>query len=264
MRKTSDQFYTGRWAMSDGDLDPPGTYRSIIDHPGKRNAALEIGIVHEHRFAFWFWNQWQRGELPSPPPDLVSIDWHKDLGFEASESLAELNTNDDNEVALYAWTQLNSLNDCHILAAARLGIIGNVYVLCKQDDPEEMSFHTLNGTSTVRAFHDVTAFVDVIQRSESVILDIDLDYFTTQSEYDDSNTIRVSRNNQIEMETLLAPSGEIISAVLPVLNGVTIAIEPEWCGGFARAHRLFACLNRILFDNTLLSNSARWTKNRTR
>jgi hypothetical protein len=73
--------------------------------------------VHEHRFAFTFWNQWRT----SPPAALVSIDWHQDLQH-TSESeqqrLLALDTSDEAEVALFAWTQLNPLNDGQILAAA--------------------------------------------------------------------------------------------------------------------------------------------------
>lgn len=34
---------------------PPGCFTQIVRHPGGLNDAMEIGIVQEHRFAFFYW-----------------------------------------------------------------------------------------------------------------------------------------------------------------------------------------------------------------
>jgi hypothetical protein len=254
---------SGPWAVHayPGPLDPPGTYTSTVNHPSRPNAALDIGIVHEHRFSFWFWNKWRRKNKSAPAPALVTIDWHQDLGFEDAESLNILDTDNENEVALYTWSQLNPLNDGQILAAAWLDIIGDVYVLCKQDEPEEWPFETPRGTSTINVFHDPERFIQRVQHLDSIFLDIDLDFFTERTELDEGEVdVRLSPSDQMDM--LLAPSGLLIPKILQSVEGVTIAVEPEWCGGLTNAHQSLAQLNYLMFNGTLLAEDVRWARTR--
>ena len=132
------------------------------------HGTTEIGIVHEHRFAFWFWNKWIR-ELPGEKaPALVTIDWHQDLcgpDQEEMATLAALDREDDSEVALLPG-QLHPLNDGHILAAAELGFFREVYVLCRQNSAGEESSGD-DASFGVHVFHDVDTFAAAVRHLPS-------------------------------------------------------------------------------------------------
>lgn len=254
--------FAGPWARpaSGGDLEPPGTYSSMVTGFGSGPGCVEVGVVHEHRFAFYFWSKWARERDRVSKPALVTIDWHQDLGFPDKEEqlcLSQLDLTDDSEVALFAWSQLHPHNDGHILAAAYLGLIGDVYVLCRQDEPEEFSFEGRAGTSEVKVYHDVDYFLAAVAELPAIILDIDLDYFTRSPDPCGGGE-NVSLVPPGEMDHLLDPHHGAISPLLPNLVGMTIAIEPEFCGGLSKAHQIFRKLNQTLFGGTLLSEGARW------
>lgn len=250
--------FAGPWARpnSNGDLEPPGTYTSILNRSGSRGGTTEVGVVHEHRFAFWFWNKWVREWRGAHKVVLVSIDWHQDLCAPAPEEeagLAALDTRDDSEVALFAWSKLSPLNDVQILAAVQLDIIQEVHVLCKQD-----SF-TDNDSEAERVFiyHDLPTFAAALEKVPAAILDIDLDYFTDSPD-DCGGGEQVSLVSQSQIERILNPHNGIVASLLPNVVGLTIAVEPEFCGGLRNAHRLLGSVNDLLFDGTLLSENVRW------
>lgn len=250
--------YEGPWARPVfDDLEPPGTYASVVNRFGS-GGITDIGVVHEHRFAFWFWNRWVRESRRSSKPALVTIDWHQDLCAphpDESAALAALDTANDSEVALFAWSQLHPHNDGHILAAAELGIIGDVHVLCRQDEGEESDGYS--DSVAVRVYHDPEAFGAVIRDVPETILDIDLDYFTRSSDpCGGGNHVKLVSYN--EVERILNPRTGILAPLLPHVMGITIAIEPEFCGGLRNAHRLLDAANRILFGRTLLTEDVRW------
>lgn len=256
------ETFAGPWARpaAGGDLEPPGTYSSLVTGFGSAPGCVEVGVVHEHRFAFYFWNKWARDRSRGARPALVTIDWHQDLGFpdeEEQRCLSALDQADDSEVALFAWSQLHPHNDGHILAAAYLGLIGDVYVLCKQDEPEDLSFSGPAGTSAVRVYHDVDHFLAAVMGLPAIILDMDLDYFTRSPDPCGGGE-NVSLVRPGEMDRLLDPVHGALAPLLPHVVGVTIAIEPEFCGGLSNAHRLFRRVNETLFGGTLLSERARW------
>jgi hypothetical protein len=261
MSKPQREKFSGAWANPayGTDLEPPGTYSSTVSHSSSRGYC-EIALVHEHRFAFYFWNKWARERGRGVRPALVTVDWHTDLcgpGSEEESSLAELDQADDSEVALFAWSQLNPLNDGHVLAAAYLGLIGDIYVLCKQDKPEEFSFEGRAGLSNVKVYHDPSELMNAVRELPAVILDVDLDYFTRSSDPCGGGE-RVSLVGSDKIAGLLDPHQGLIAPVLPHLVGMTIALEPEFCGGLSNAHRLLRKLNQVMFDGTLLSEDARW------
>ncbi|MBE3046905.1 hypothetical protein IMZ48_31125 [Candidatus Bathyarchaeota archaeon] len=116
-------------------LDPAGGCMTFVPHParGDRKAVL-VGIVFEHRFAFYYWIKckqelrWDRHvrqRIPDRdfvPPDLVTMDWHDDIGGECDMIEAEirrLNQSNEAEVGLFSWAGLRSINDGHVFPAER-------------------------------------------------------------------------------------------------------------------------------------------------
>jgi hypothetical protein len=185
---------------------------------------------------------------------LVSIDWHQDLcgpDPEESAGLAVLDRTNDSEIALFAWSQLNPLNDGHVRAASKVGIIGDVYVLCRQELVEE--------EDNVRVFHDPELFRAAVADLPEAILDIDLDYFIHSSEPFGGGD-KAKLVPYAEIGRVLNPRTGVIAELVPKLAGITIAIEPEWCGGLKRAYRLLQAVNEIMFDGSLLTGSVHWRR----
>ena len=64
--------------------ETPGCFTENVRHPSGLNAAIEIGIVPEHRFAFFYWLKWHHKPQAQITrvllPNLVTVDWHNDVG----------------------------------------------------------------------------------------------------------------------------------------------------------------------------------------
>jgi len=122
-------------------LSLPNSDKTIINHPSGVNKAIEVSVFQDHRFAFYYWFKWWKNtnrklSTSEKAPSLVSIDWHRDLCAPCDlekEDLESLNLDSYKEVSFFSWDKLNPLNDGHILAAAHLNLIGDIFVLCKQD-----------------------------------------------------------------------------------------------------------------------------------
>ena len=119
---------------------PPNSLYQIVAHPvHHQSRAIELALFNDHRYAFYYWNKWlqeqkKRNHLASPPA-LVSLDWHQDLCHPCEterECLQNLDLKNKGDVAFFTWAKMNPLNDGHILSAAYLNIVGNIYVHCRQ------------------------------------------------------------------------------------------------------------------------------------
>ena len=66
-------------------LKLPNADYTIIEHPNAQNDSIEIGLVKDHRFVFYFWFKWWKEtnrQLENniiKAPSLITIDWHRDL-----------------------------------------------------------------------------------------------------------------------------------------------------------------------------------------
>lgn len=248
----------GPWARPGypGSLDVPGAITNWANNPWSRaDRAVPIAVVHEHRFAFAYWNKWRRGLQVRPT--LLTIDWHADTGSNGDDLLDAVNLDDDSEVALFCWSQLSPNNDGQICAAAWLDVIGDVVVLCKQDDPDAYDYRTRSGSSCFTIVRDRAEFLcRAIEIDCPVILDIDLDYFTSS---DDPSGGGPSATLALDgMGDLLRPDGSLLTAIGPRLLGLTIATEAEFCGGFQASAEILAGLDDTMFAGTLGGSEARW------
>ena len=245
-------------------IRPPGTYYDIVAHPTDAQRAIEVAIVQDHRFAFFYWLKWSKEQKELlVPPTLISLDWHQDLAAPCDlecEWLRELDTNDYKSVSFFCWDKLHCLNDGHILAAAYLNIIGDVHVVQKQRDECPDNFKDIaGGIHTIHCYESTEALMQAVSSQEhtSVFLDIDLDYFTESSDLcgGGGDLKLVARE---EIHTCLRPDGEFMSWVFPRMSGMTIATEPEFCGGLVNSNYLFGVVNDTLFHPPLLSHRAGW------
>lgn len=248
---------------SDEYMRPPGTYYDIVAHPTDAEQAIEVAIVQDHRFAFYYWLKWKQQNELRTPPALVSLDWHQDLAAPDElecEWLKELDTNDYKAVSFFCWDKLHCLNDGHILAAAYLNIIGDIHVVQKQRDECIENFEDFEGRiHAVRCYESTEALLQAVSSQEypHVFFDIDLDYFTESSDScGGGKDLQLVASDDIER--CLRPNGELMSWVFPRMLGMTIATEPEFCGGLKNSNYLFGVVNDILFHPPLLSHRAGW------
>lgn len=243
---------------------PPGCKCGILAHPAGTNEAVELALFQEHRFAFFFWSKWTRAlGLQNSPPDLVSLDWHEDLaapGGQELNDLLDLDQSDPRALAIFCWEGLNPLNDGHILAAAYLNLIGNIYVVRKQFGGTDDSFEDANGRShRICCFDTIDDLVAELRQTnvERVFFDIDLDYFTASPDLcGGGNKVELVADEVVR--TVLDPESELLAWVFQRFAGMTIATEPEFCGGLINSNHLLSLVSDALFAPQLLADGANW------
>ena len=248
----------------------PGSMSDTVCHPGGRDESVEVAVFQSHRYAFFFWAQWTRKRPAGPPPCLVSIDWHQDLcypGPHEKEWLNGLNLQDVQEVAAFSWASLSSNNDDHILAAAYLNLIGDVYVLCRQRSnwPDEQLIDKFDQVHTIRKFKTAEDLQQALTASseEAVYLDVDLDYFAIKEGY--KRKMKASDYMpKPEIQALFDAQQPLMSWVYQRLSGFTIATEPEYCGGLAKSNELLDTMTSILFKPGLFEKNCGWKHLRKR
>jgi hypothetical protein len=226
-------------------LMPPGTYLEKLPHPdGSRSAMLELAIFKEHRFAFYFWNRWIQGmDSKKKPPSLVTIDWHRDLAPPSKSeitALMELNLANPETVAQYTWSQLDTHNDSHLLSAAYLNLIGDVYLLKNYGENQESTFEDVSGNiHHIFEYKASSEFADAIRSSNQkrLFLDVDLDYFVKEKIASHQlKEVRLQEDAEILM--LFKEDSSLLDYLFPRLEGITIATEPRYCGGIRKSNHL--------------------------
>ena len=221
----------------DGWLDPPGCETVFTPHPGNEHSCCTVGIVHEHRFAFYYWALFSREkDKLGPRPALITLDSHDDVGVPS-----EVNVNDlDNlqignrtELGLFAWLRLRRLNDGHILPALYLDFFSDVYVLMNNnEDPEDFKLsyeyqqqQDRNGNMhTVKYYQNMDQLLRDFPQDNSVFLDIDLDFFTNCN-FEKGSYLGLKSDSFIS--SFLSIDGPLLGAILRRIEGLTIALEPS-------------------------------------
>jgi hypothetical protein len=259
-----------------GWLDPPGSEQVFTSAPDGENRCCAIGIVHEHRFAFYHWalltqNEWtQQLYRKGRPPALVTVDYHDDIGIECDFTTSDLDAldfQDRVQLGLFCWSRLRRLNDGQVAPALYLNLFSDVYVLLKQErerrrmdprDAERKQQDRIGNWHTIRYFDRSVDLVRALATDESyVFLDLDLDYFTRAKQPGDSLGSEVLVNRRT-IRNFLSPRGRFMSAVLDRLVGMTIALEPQYCGGLAHSLYVLDILNDELFARTLCTDKCQW------
>lgn len=245
-------------------IHPPGTYQTVLGHPSGRDAAVYVAVVHEHRFAFYYWLKWVLdGPQRTDRPVLVTFDWHQDLVPPAPnerQELEQLNQNNPNSVALFCWGKLRPANDSHVLSAAYLNLIGDVYVVCKhQMTPPESLLDCQGNAHRIRCFGTKDQLFAELKPANPrhVVLDVDLDYFT-ESKNPDGGGPDVELVSDDTIKELFNADTEFMKWVFERFVGMTIAMEPEFCGGLRNSHHIFGVIDDALFRPPLLRDGCQW------
>lgn len=248
-------------------IEPPGALRQILAHPINNFEAIELALFLEHRYAFFYWNKWMRKNEGANPPCLVSLDWHQDLCYPdpvEKEWLDALDLSNDGEVSVFSWAKLAGNNDGHILCAAYLNLIGDVYVYCRQGTftnswNDEELIDTYGNKHIIKKFKTNKDLQDALLKSSetSVFFDIDLDFFSVKNGLSDGS-FEFTYLQEAEIRTLLDKDNSLIHWIFERLKGFTIATEPKHCGGLLRSNKYLDLISDIYFNPELFAPKCNW------
>lgn len=224
-------------------------------------------LFDHHRLALPCWSA---GLGETRPALLVSLDRHFDLvpppDVQAIPDAAEpLRTIDE-----FARWQLDHRNFDHILAGMEAGLVGDAIIIARArprrmfegaeyidrrgEKHRILSATTLDriadGFGSAAGTPEAQDAEGLVRKARSIILDLDLDCFTSPSDADPTDIVQWSRE-LIRRQLLPQGSGPFWDAVLFKSKVLTLALEPLHCGGVVATHRLFEEVAEILFRELL-------------
>lgn len=240
------------------NCNPPGTFRNVMPHPSGDGRTIEKAVIMEHRFAFVFWMKWRNllqndGQLQQPAPTLITIDWHRDLApppDEQKSRLKELDQENLSDISNYVWAQFDQTNDGHILCAAWLSLIGDIILLKNTAGQMQDTFIDMNDKEhTIFEFREYDQFEKfLLQRDDqNIFFDIDLDYFI-HGKGSSTYSENFSRYSDKEIEHIINPESKAFKHILPNIDGMTVALEPSYCGGIFNSCKIMETVHSQLFD----------------
>ena len=248
-------------------IEPPGALREILSHPTNDSEVIELAVFQEHRHAFFYWNKWVKKKNLTSPPCLVSLDWHQDLCYPCEteqEWLNGLDLSSDADVSVFSWAKLAGNNDGHILCAAYLNLIGNIYVHCRQEMgretwEDEVFKDRYGNTHIIKKFKTYQELQNALLNSTetSVFFDIDLDFFSVKNGLSDGSFESTYLNDD-EIRKMLNKENPLINWVFERIKGFTIATEPEHCGGLLRSNKFLDLISDIYFSPELFAPKCNW------
>lgn len=174
--------------------------------------------------------------------------------------MINLNLDSYKEVALFSWDKLNQLNDGHILAAAYLNLIGDIYVLCKQDGTEDEDFIDHWGNKhKIICFDSKEHLFDELSENtiNEIYFDIDLDFFIESEDICEGGE-DLTLMDEKDILSLLDINSRFMQWIFKRMEGMTIATEPKWCGGLINSNKIYKILDNTLFNNQLFSKKEKW------
>ena len=170
----------------------------------------------------------------------------------------------DAEVALFSWAKLAGNNDGHILCAAYLNLIGDIYVHCRQEMgpntwQDEELIDTYGNKHTIKKFKTYEGLQDALLKASksSVFFDIDLDFFSVNNGLSDGS-FEFTYLQEEEIRTMLDKDHPLISWIFERIKGFTIATEPEHCGGLLKSNKFLDLISDIYFNPELFAPKCNW------
>lgn len=245
--------------------EPANSYHQILSHPIAENGVIELGLFNHHRFAFYYWAKWKLEFLKNRKTynlDLISFDWHQDLVYPCDyhkSNLSKIDLENLFEVSFYSSYKLNPLNHDHIMSAVYLDLINDVWVLCKQGTFEDEYLIDCKGKKhTIRKFKTEQELKKALFKSniENVFFDIDLDYFTITNNLEVEKKISYMKDKDIKEAVSL--DNELIKWIFNRVNGITLALEPEYTGGISKSLKYLSIIEKSWFNKSLGNWNVSW------
>jgi hypothetical protein len=191
-----------------------------------------------------------------PPALLITFDRHLDL---VAPRVQVPHRPDVRQLDELARWQLDERNVDHILAAMEAGLLTDALVIARSRPVGAREggawIDSRNGHHEVRVVPslerlDASWFRGAVESADSIILDFDVDCFTSLGETDPTDVVPWPME---AIRSFILPEGseDLWSAVLAKTWVLTIAREPYHCGGLIPAGRLFEALAQVLFVELL-------------
>jgi hypothetical protein len=222
-------------------------------------------VFDPHRLALPSW-ACALGEA-GPAALLVTLDRHLDVVPPRQPEAVPDRSAGLRALDEHARWALDVRNYDHILAAMEAGLVGDALFIARARPRGSFAGevymdtrgreHRLVAVPTVdRAAEAFTAPApadrvrEVLERAERVLLDVDLDCFTSPSDADPTTVLPWPRS--VIREFLLPEgSGPFWEAVLSKAVALTLAREPHHCGGLLASGELFRDVAEVLFRELL-------------
>ncbi len=228
---------------------------------------LKHGFVFEpHRLALPAWSLALKELEPGGPAVLVTLDRHFDLVPPRDPPAPQSDTAQLDE---WARKKADLRNVDQVLAACHAGLVTDVIAFgrAKPSGATDVeSWSSPNGSHRlIRASRVANLATDyglpsapppahsaqtVLQRAARVLLDIDLDCFTTPSDADPTSVVPWAKE-QIRDFLLPRGSSAFWNAVLSKCVAVTLAREPAHVGGLMNEASLFLAAAPVIFEELL-------------
>ena len=233
---------------------------------GGRGPA-EAFVFDPHRLAL---PAWALALGNRPPALLITLDRHFDLVPPADPAAVPDRASGLRAIDEHARWALAVRNTDHVIAAMEAGLVDDVLAIARTSPrgavEDERWIDRRGGThrifrartvdrlaadwGTAAATPEAQAIAERIAAGAPVILDVDLDCFTTASDADPTAILPWPR--ELVREFLLPPGSEAFwDAVLGGCVALTLAREPYHCGGLAGGARLFLDVAEVLFRELL-------------
>lgn len=232
---------------------------------GGGRGPADAYVFDPHRLALPCW-AFALG-TSGPPALLVSLDRHLDVVVpERPEAVpdrsAGLRALDE-----HARWSLDVRNYDHILAAMEAGLVGDALLVARTRPRGAFAGatyvdtrgrpHRLVSVSTVDRAAEAwsrpapgDAMREVLEAASQVLLDVDLDCFTSLSDADPTTVLPWPKS--VIREFLLPDGSEAFwDAVLGRTVALTLAREPHHCGGLLASGELFRDVAEVLFRELL-------------
>lgn len=187
----------------------------------------------------------------------MTLDRHFDL--QTPRAAAPDHRSPLDELDRFARHALAPSNDDHIRAAMEAGAITDGLFLARSHEPADLDalreWTDARGLThrslTARTVAERKGACDaLVEEAEDIVLDLDLDCFTTRS---DGHPDEVLAWDRERIEGFLRPPGSdpFWSAVLERTRLITLAREPYHCGGLAQGARLWLDFAEVFFERLL-------------
>jgi hypothetical protein len=209
-------------------------------------------LFDPHRLAFPCWAQ-----TVETPAVLVSFDRHFDL---VPPSVPVPHGLDGPAADAFARTQLDERNVDHILAAMEAGFISDALIVARAfpvgahrgprwTSRDGVEHRIIEAPTLERLLAEPQALA-VVEGASATLLDFDLDCFVSPSDADPFTQLPWPR--RIIREFLRPRGSEAFwTHALRECRALTIAREPNHCGGVIAANRLFEDLAHVVFEELL-------------
>lgn len=232
---------------------------------GGGRGPADAYVFDPHRLALPAWSL-ALGEA-GPPALLVTLDRHLDTVVPRRPEAVPDRSAGLRALDEHARWALDVRNYDHILAAMEAGLVGDALLVARSRPRGAFAGdiykdtrgrpHRLVAVSTVDRAAEAwrhpapgDAVREVLEAAPRVLLDVDLDCFTSLSDADPTTVLPWPRS--VIREFLLPDGSQAFwDAVLEKAVALTLAREPHHCGGLLASGELFRDVAEVLFREVL-------------